>query len=68
MLTWIPIVTSDAPSKLGKGRLPPASAAVVGSNVVFRFAYFLSVSTTTVPFASESDAAAWVEAHRVPDG
>lgn len=40
MLVWIPIATSDAPNKLVKGRLPPASAAVVGSSVVFRFAYF----------------------------
>lgn len=66
MLVWIPIATSDAPNKLVKGRLAPASAAVVGSNIVFRFAYFLSVSTTVVPFASEADAAAWVQAYRIP--
>jgi hypothetical protein len=66
MLVWIPIATSDAPNKLRKGRLPPLSAAVVGSNIVLRVAYFLSVNATVVPFASEADAAAWVQAHRIP--
>jgi hypothetical protein len=68
MLVWTPIATNDPPTKLGKGRIPLASAAVVGSNVVFRFSYFLSVTTMTVPFASEADATAWVEAHRGPKG
>jgi hypothetical protein len=68
MLVWTPIATNDPPTKLGKGRIPLASAAVVGSNVVFRFSYFLSVTTMTVPFASEADATAWVEAHRAPKG
>jgi hypothetical protein len=67
MLTWIPIATSDAPTKLLKGRLPVASAAVVGSNDVLRLAYFLSVNATVIPFASEADASAWVEANRRPD-
>jgi hypothetical protein len=67
MLTWVPIATSDPPSKVGRGRLPPVSAAVVGSNVVFRFSYFLSVTTTLAPFASEADATAWVEANRLTD-
>ena len=30
--------------------------------------YFLSVSTTVVPFVSEADAVKWVEAHRAPEG
>ena len=68
MLVWTPIATNDTPNRLGKGRLAPASAAVIGTNVVFRFAYFLSVSTTVVPFSSEPEAAAWVEAHRLREG
>lgn len=69
MLVWTPIATNDSPNRLPpKGRMAPVSAAVVGNNVVFRFAYFLSVSTTVVQFASEADAVAWVEAHRVPEG
>jgi len=67
MLTWIPIATSDSPARLRRGRVPVASAAVVGSNVVFRFSYGFSVTTTVVPFASEAEAAAWVEANRLPD-
>jgi len=47
--------------------VPVASAAVIGSNVVFRFSYGFSVTTTVVTFASEAEAAAWVEANRLPD-
>jgi hypothetical protein len=67
MLTWIPIAANDAPSRLRKGRIPAASAAVVGSSVVFRFSYAFSVIATTVPFASEAEASAWVHANRLPD-
>jgi hypothetical protein len=67
MLVWVSIATSDAPTKRVKGRMPQTSAAVIGSSVVFRFAYFLSVSTTVVQFASPGDASAWVEANRLPD-
>lgn len=67
MLVWTPIATNCSPGKLRKGRLPTASAAVIGSNVVFRFAYFLSVSTTVVPFGTEAEAATWVAAHRIPE-
>jgi hypothetical protein len=67
MLVWVSIATSDAPTKRVRGRIPLASAAVVGNSVVFRFAYFLSVSTTVVQFASPTDASAWVEANRLPD-
>jgi hypothetical protein len=68
MLVWTRIATNDAPNRPSKGRMAPVSAAVVGNNVVFRFAYFLSVSTTVVPFVSEADAVKWVEAHRAPEG
>jgi hypothetical protein len=67
MLTWVPIATNESPTGVVRGRLPQASAAVVGSNVVFRFSYFLSVTTTAAPFASEADAFAWVEANRLRD-
>jgi hypothetical protein len=67
MLTWISIVTNDAPPMLAKGRMPPVSAAVVGSTVVFRLAYGFSTAATSVPFASQADAAAWVEANRASD-
>jgi hypothetical protein len=65
MLVWIPIATNQKSTTRGKQVMPPASAAVVGSNVVLRFyelAY--SVSTTTVAFASEAEATAWVAANR----
>jgi hypothetical protein len=67
MLTWVPIATNEP--QTFRGKPSPASAAVVGSSVVLRFyhsgLFSIPVSTTSIAFASETEASAWIEANRL---
>jgi hypothetical protein len=69
MIEWTPIAVNEKPLLRGKKVLPEYSAAVIGSSVVLRFygggLTALSVALTTIPFASASDAIAWVETNRM---
>jgi hypothetical protein len=69
MIEWTPIAVNEKPLLRGKKPpLPEYSAVVIGSSVVLRFYgggfTALSVALTTIPFASASDAIAWIETNR----
>jgi hypothetical protein len=69
MIEWIPVAVNEKPLLRGKQLLPEYSATVIGSSVVLRWfgggLTGLSIALTTVPFASEAQAKAWVAANRV---
>lgn len=69
MIEWTPIAVNEKPLLRGKKVLPEYSAAVIGSSVVVRFygggLTALSVTLTTIPFASASDAIGWIETNRM---
>jgi hypothetical protein len=69
MIEWVPVGVNEKPLLRGRKILPEYSAAVVGASVVLRFfgGGFggLSVALTTIPFASETDARAWIGANRI---
>jgi len=69
VITWVPVAVNEKPLLRGKKILLEFSAAVAGNCVVLPSfgagLTGLAVALRTIPFSTDADAAAWVEANRV---